>query len=84
MSSTLFDDAAPLIGYIDESRHIYDVKMPHFSYQVDRLLDDGVGPAGSTMPKYLLAMVRDVDTSHGNSLPSVSLTLLNSRLTGSK
>ena len=84
MSSTLFDDSAPLVGYIDESRHIYDVKMPHFSYQVDRLLDDGVGPAGSTKPKHLLAMVRDVETGRGSSLPVITLTLLNSRLTGSK
>lgn len=80
INETLFGKGAngsPLVGYIDESRHIYDVKMPHFSYQVDRLLE----PSSNT--KRLLAMVRDVSTDKNNQ-PYISLTLLNSRLQGSK
>ena len=50
--------------------------MPHFSYQVDRLLDQG-------SHKRLLVMVRDVEIRKSSSA-TISLTLLNSRLQGSK
>ncbi len=33
----LFNGEVELIGEIEESRHIYDTKMPHFAYEVDRL-----------------------------------------------
>ena len=52
--------------------------MPHFSYQVDRLL----GQDGAA--KRVLVMVRDVDSGRSRALPQISLTLLNSRLQGSK
>ena len=76
VTHALFEET-PLYGYIDESRHIYDSKMPHFSYQVDRLLDQGCH-------KRMLVMVRDVETKRSSSSPVISLTLLNSRLQGSK
>ena len=77
-SKALFEGSLPLIGYIDESRHIYDAGMPHFSCQVDRLLDPGSN-------KRLLVLVRDVDIPNSSSKPPlISLTLLNSRLQGSK
>ena len=33
----LFNGETELIGMIDESRHIYDTKMPHFAHEIDRL-----------------------------------------------
>ena len=52
--------------------------MPHFSYQVDRLLDQG------SSTKHLIVMVRDVELRGSSQLPIISMTLLNSRLQGSK
>lgn len=82
---------APLIGIIDESRHIYDTKMPHFSYQVDKLMASAASSATTNsagkVSKRVLVMVRDVESSRSSSrsaLPTISLTLLNSRLQGSK
>ena len=33
----LFNNEIQLEGSIEESRHIYDTKMPHFAYEIDKL-----------------------------------------------
>ena len=75
-SSALFNGEYDLFGTIEESRHIYDTKMPHFAYEVDRLQQ-------GNQETLVNIMVRDVDFEKDGT-PIVSCTLLNSRLQGSK
>lgn len=74
--SLLFPKEGPkLAGVIEEARHIYDDKMPPNAslYQIDQ----------AVIGSKVTCLVRDVD-EHKKHRTEVSLTLLNSRLAGSK
>ena len=75
-NAALFNGEFDLFGTIEESRHIYDTKMPHFAYEVDRLQQ-------GNQETLMNVMVRDVDFTKDGK-PIISCTLLNSRLQGSK
>ena len=73
----LLNGPIEVTGVIEESRHIYDTKMPHFAYEIDRLQQ---GDKDTLMN----IMVRDVDFRKEDGSPIISCTLLNSRLQGCK